>query len=387
MQRKEASDDSYRRIMQELMEYQKKDFSFSSGRILGSMCTEPHPIAREAYTHFLSTNIGDPELFPGTEQIKANLLSLIADMLHAPPTATGLIVSGGTEGNMTAMWLAKQLSDHREIVIPKSAHFSFEKIASMMDMKLVSVPLDDRYCMDAPQLKKLIGQKTCAVVGTAGSTELGAVDPLPDISDICYDEHLFFHVDAAFGGFVLPFLKKSSRNIPDFDFRLKGVSTISLDAHKMGYAAIPLGILMTRKRDWPSEISVESHCISAQKQAGILGTRSGGPVAAAYATLSFLGNEGYTKVIENCMKLTRYTAKKIKDMGLPLVTDPMLNVIGVRLKHVHEVSDALTREGWKINRMAHLSSIRIVLMPQITQQHIDEFLPVLEQCCKEVGEL
>jgi tyrosine decarboxylase/aspartate 1-decarboxylase len=387
MHRKEESDDNYQRIMQELREYQKKDFSFASGRILGSMCADPHPIAREAYTNFLSTNIGDPELFPGTEQIKENLLSLIADMLHAPPSATGLIVSGGTEGNITAMWLAKQLSEKREIIIPKSAHFSFEKIASMMDMKLVIAPLDDRYCTDVAQLKKLIRRETCAVVGIAGSTELGSVDPLPEMSDICYDEHLFFHVDAAFGGFVLPFLKKNSSTIPAFDFRLKGVSTISLDAHKMGYAAIPLGVLMTRERNWPSEISVESHCISAQKQAGILGTRSGGPVAAAYATMRFLGQEGYTRIIENCMDLTRYTAKKIQGMGLHLVTEPMLNVIGVKLKHVAEVSDALTREGWKINRMVHLSSIRIVLMPQITKQHIDEFLPVLEKCCKEVGEL
>jgi tyrosine decarboxylase/aspartate 1-decarboxylase len=387
MHRKAESDDHYQSIMQELREYQKKDFSFASGRILGSMCADPHPIAQKAYTNFLSTNIGDPELFPGTEQIKENLLSLIADMLHAPPTATGLIVSGGTEGNITAMWLAKQLSEKREIIIPKSAHFSFEKIASMMDMKLVTAQLDKRYRTDVTQLKKLIRRETCAVIGIAGSTELGAVDPLPEMSDICYDEHLFFHVDAAFGGFVLPFLKKASSNIPIFDFRLKGVSTISLDAHKMGYAAIPLGILMIRESNWPSEISVESHCISAQKQAGILGTRSGGPVAAAYATMRFLGKEGYTKIIENCMNLTRYTAAKIQEMGLHLVTEPMLNVIGVKLKHVAEISDALTREGWKINRMVHLSSIRIVLMPQITKQHIDKFLPVLEKCCKEVGEL
>ena len=235
-------------ILKELDLLQQRDFSFSNGHILGSMCTQPHPIAREAYMRFLETNLGDPELCPGTKEIESRFLRFIADLLHAPKSFGGQIVSGGTEGNITAIWIAKQLSGNREVVLPESAHFSFQKIGSLMSMKLKTVPLTNEFVIDVQALKKRIGKNTAAVVGIAGSTELGTIDPIPEISDICADEHLFFHVDAAFGGFVIPFLRELHYDVPAFDFQLQGVSSVSIDSHKMGYAAIPLGALLVRKK-------------------------------------------------------------------------------------------------------------------------------------------
>lgn len=129
-------------------------------------------------------------------------------MLYAPKNATGHIISGGTEANITAMWIAKQISGKKTILLPKSAHFSFQKIASLMDMKLVSIPLKNNYTMDTKALQKYITNDTAAIIGIAGSTELGTIDPIPHLSEICLDEHIFLHVDAAFGGFVIPFLSK-----------------------------------------------------------------------------------------------------------------------------------------------------------------------------------
>ena len=154
-------------ILKELNDFKKRDYRFSNGRILGSMCTQPHPIAREAYITFLETNLGDPELFPGTKQIESNLIQFIKGLLHAPKTATGQIVSGGTEGNITAMWIAKKLTGKKEIILSKSAHFSFQKMASLMDMKLVTVPLTKNYTLDFTKVQNKITKNTAAVLGIA----------------------------------------------------------------------------------------------------------------------------------------------------------------------------------------------------------------------------
>jgi len=374
-------------ILKELDTLRERDFTFASGRILGSMCTQPHPIAKKAYMKFLETNLGDPELFPGTKEIESKLISFISNLLNAPKNSGGQIVSGGTEGNITAIWIAKQLTGKKEIIVPESAHFSFRKIASLMNMKLIAIPLTKDYRMDVTKLEKKINKNTAAVVGVAGSTELGTIDLIPELSEICIDKNIFLHVDAAFGGFVIPFLKELNYDVTDFDFRLKGVSTISTDSHKMGYSAVPLGTLIVRDKKWINKVSVDSHCISSKKQAGVLGTRSGGPVAAAYAVSKYLEADGYKNLIRRCMDTTHYTEKRINEMGLSLAVKPTMNVLGVKLKHLSKVVNKLAECSWKVNKLERISCIRIVLMPHVTKKIIDEFIPCLEKTCKEVGEL
>lgn len=387
MMTKKQKNKKYQHIISELEKFQQKDYSFSSGKILGSMCTQPHQIAKDAYVRFIETNIGDPRLFPGTKEIENRFLDFILNLLHAPKNATAQVLSGGTEGNITAMWIAKQITGKKEIIIPESAHFSFQKIASLMDMKLVTLPLNKNFTSNPSDIEKKLSKDTAAVVGVAGSTELGAIDPIPQISEVCNDNDIFLHVDAAFGGFVIPFLKKLNYDVFDFDFKLKGVSTISIDSHKMGYAAIPLGTLVIRDKSWLEEISVKSHCIDSEIQAGILGTRSGGPVAAGYAVTKYLGEDGYKTLVKNCMDLTHYTVKRLNEIGLPPIIAPTMNVIGIKIKNIEKIVKKLSKYGWKVNKIDHLSCIRIVLMPQITKQIIDEFIPVLLKSCKEFGEL
>lgn len=377
----------YYKILKQLKNYKDKDFTFSSGHILGSMCTQPHPIAKKAYLEFLETNLGDPELFPGTRNIESKYLSFVSNLLNAPKTATGLIGSGGSESNITAIWIAKNLSRKKEIILPESAHFSFEKIGSLMDIKLTYIPLKKDYTMDIQSLKKKINNKTAAVIGLAGSSELGIVDLIPEISDICKDQNIFLHIDAAFGGFVIPFLKKLGYKVNDFDFKLKGVNSISIDSHKMGYSAIPIGALIIRNKKWLDEISVETPYISIKKQAGVLATRSGGPVAAAYAVAKYLGNEGYKNLVKKCMNNTNYFEKKIKELGLNFVTTPTMNVLGIKIKNPTKLVNKLTYYGWKVNKMERLSAIRIVIMPHVTKKIIDDFIPDLEKACRKVGEL
>lgn len=374
-------------ILKELEMLKTNDYSFKTGRILGSMCAKPHPIAVQAYQKFLDTNLGDPELFPGTKQIENKFITFIKKLLHAPATATGHIVSGGTEANITAMWIAKQRSGKKQILLPQSAHFSFQKIASLMDMKLVSIPLTNKYIMDTTALKKQISKDTAAIVGIAGSTELGTIDPIPILSDICADEHIFLHIDAAFGGFIIPFLPQTTTNFTEFRFNLPGVSSIAVDSHKMGYSVISLGCLILKYDTWLSHISVDSPYISVKKQTGLLGTRSGAPVAAAYAVSKYLGMKGYKQVVKHCMQTTQYTLQRLSEIGLDVLLQPPMNVLAVKLSKPWQVTQALSAYGWRVNTMSNLSCIRLVLMPHITPAIIDEFIPILKKVCKKAGEL
>ncbi len=374
-------------IVSELEKYKKMDFSFSKGNILGSMCTEPHHIAKKAYNIFLESNMGDPELFPGSKKIEEKYISFILKLLNGPKESTCVIGSGGTESNITAIWLAKNLSGKKEIIVPKSAHFSFEKIASLMDIKMKGIDLDSNYSLNISSLKKAINNDTAAVVGIAGTTELGKIDPIEEISDICKDENVFLHVDAAFGGFVIPFLQKIGYDISDFDFKIPGVSSITIDAHKMGCAAIPLGMLAIRDKKWLEQISVDTPYISSKVQAGILATRSAGPIAAAYAVCKELGFDGYSKIVEKCMQNMNYAKNKISEMGLSFVVEPTLNVLAVKMKNPKKVLTELTKKGWKVNKMDRYSAIRLVFMPHVTRKIINKFLPDFKEVCIKTGEL
>lgn len=376
------------KILNKLKKYHKKDYSFLKGQILGSMCTQPLPIAKKAYSMFLETNIGDPKLFPGSKEIEEKYLFFLRKLLNAPEKSYGVIGSGGTECNISAVWLAKKLNpSKKELLIPESAHFSFKKIASIMDIKLVFIKLKKNFQMDIKEVNKKINSKTLGIVGIAGTTELGIIDPIPKISDICEKENLFLHVDAAFGGYIIPFLKKLRYKLPDFDFKNPSVCSITIDAHKMGCSAIPIGSLLVRNREWLEKISVDTPYISSNKQPGILATRSAAPVAAAYAASEYLGIKGYTDIAKKCMTNTFYIVKRIEEIGLKLVTEPMINVIAIKLKNPKKIVDKLTKKGYKINKIDRLSAVRIVIMPHVTKQVIDKFIPVLNKICKETGEI
>ena len=383
-----SSKSTFDQILATLKKYKENDFSIANGRVLGSMCSYPHPIAQEAYTRFIDTNLGDPGISPGTKEIEKQFIDFVKTIVHAPRSSIGHIVSGGTEGNITAMWIVKQLTDNREIIVPASAHFSFQKIASLLDMTVTTIPLTSEYIMDISTLKKRISDQTAAVVGIAGSTDLGTIDSIDKIGEICADHHLFFHVDAAFGGFIIPFLAAQGYELPSFDFDVPAVSSISIDAHKMGQSAIPLGTLVLREASWLDVISVPSPCITSSSQSGLLGTRSGGPIAAGYAVTQYLGTKGYETHARRCMETTNYTIQRLQEIGLEVIIDhPPLNVIAVPLHQMQDIVHRLEQRGWRVNAINHLNSIRLVLMPHITTSIIDSFITELEHICKEVGEL
>jgi len=236
-----------RQILKELNDRLKGDFTYESGKIIGSMCTLPHPFAQKVYARFIDKNLGDAGLFPAVAQLEKEVIEMLGALL-SNVEASGHIVTGGTEANLLALWAAKRISkkENGEVIVPVSVHCSFDKAADLLGLKVVKVGLNSSFKVDVEAVKKAVNQRTIGIVGVAGTTGLGVVDPIAELSEIAVEKGLYLHVDAAFGGFVLPFLKVLGFNVPKFDFSLEGVSSITVDPHKMGLAPIPAGGILFR---------------------------------------------------------------------------------------------------------------------------------------------
>ena len=358
-------------LFNELKKAKLKDAKFKN--IIGSMCTLPHPVAKKAYQMFIETNLGDYEIFCGTREIEEKAIEWIADLMHAPPSYGGLLTSGGTESNITAVWIFKKLTKGKEILLPKQAHFSFIKAASLLDIKLKFV--NCKFFMKARDIEKKISPRTICVVGIAGNTNFGYIDEIEEIAEICSEENVFMHVDAAFGGFIAPFVSKKK-----FDFRSK-ISSICIDAHKMGMACIPCGFLIFKDKSWLEEIKIRSKCTHTRFQAGLLGTRPGAAAASAYAVMRYMGRDGYRRVAMDCMRKTFYMVDLLEEAGIEYF-EPELNIVAIKVKKPFKVASELARMGWYVGIDEDSGVIRTVMMPHVSMRMINKFVEDLEKVTK-----
>jgi tyrosine decarboxylase/aspartate 1-decarboxylase len=363
-------------ISEKLKEFKEEDMTYRSGRILGSMCTCPHEVGLEAYKMFLESNLGDSGLFKGTRKMEKEVVQMLGNLLGKEDVC-GHIITGGTEANIMAMRAARNSSNIKdpEIIVPKSAHFSFKKAADMLCLKLREAELDENYRVDVNSVKELISDKTVAVVGIAGTTELGLIDPIEELSKLCREENIYLHVDAAFGGFTIPFLGLSGRNLPKFDFSLEGVSSITIDPHKMGLAPIPTGGIIFRDRSYLESISTETPYLTDKEQFTIVGTRTGASTAATWALLKYFGKEGYCSIAKKCMEVTEYLAEGIKKSGFNLMVEPQLNLVAFDSNEIEidTIVDELKEKGWAVSVSSYPRAIRIVVMPHVKMEHVKEF--------------
>ncbi len=373
-------------ILKELDEIHKLDYDYADGRILGSMCTEAHPFAKEVYCKFLDTNLGDPGLFKGTKHIEEEVVKSIGNLLSLD-NAYGNIVTGGTEANIMAIRAARNHARKYkgivdgEIIISEAAHFSFKKAADMLNLRIVEAKLDDDYKMDVESLKNSISDKTVAIVAIAGTTELGLIDPIEEISKIAHENNIYFHVDAAFGGFSIPFLKEIGFDLPVFDFSLEGVCSITVDPHKMGLAPIPAGGIIFRKKEYLQVMAVDSPYLTVKTQSTIVGTRLGAASAATYAILKYFGKQGYAEMAKEMMDNTCYLKEGLEDIGYELICEPQLNLLAFNHPKIdaHELAEKLDELGWKVSVAKCPVAIRIVLMNHIKKSHLKELLEDLKE--------
>jgi tyrosine decarboxylase/aspartate 1-decarboxylase len=343
----------------------KRGEDLEYGTILSSMCTRPHPVALEAEGLFAGTNLGDPGLFPGTAGIEQLLIRSLGDLFHHNG-ACGFATSGGTESNLQVLRMARGLAKVRNpnVVIPESAHFSFEKACDILSIRIRTVPLDRDLRMDAGAVEGQIDRNTVCLVGIAGTTEYGMVDPIRALSDIAVDRGVFLHVDAAFGGLVIPFLGKAM----PFDFALPGVSSISVDPHKMGMSPIPAGVLLVRGEGMLSPLSVATPYLTVKKVYTLTGTRPGGPVAGAFAVLEYLGREGMRSIVQGCMANTARLIDGLGTLGIPRAVTPDLNVATFTCDE--------TPPGWQVSR-TRKGHLRIVCMPHVSRDQVEAFIAAM----------
>lgn len=374
-------------ILNKLSEIHKMDYDYVDGRILGSMCTQAHPFAKEVYCKFLDTNLGDPGLFKGTKHLEDEVVKSIGNLLSLDE-AYGNLVTGGTEANIMAVRAARNHARkyrgivNGEIILPSSAHFSFKKAADMLNLKIVEAKLDENYKMDVESVKELISDRTVAIVAIAGTTELGLIDPIEEISKIAHENNIYFHVDAAFGGFSIPFLKEVGYDLPNFDFSLEGVCSITVDPHKMGLAPIPAGGIIFRKEEYLQVMAVDSPYLTVKTQSTIVGTRLGAASAATYAIINYFGKKGYSKMARELMDNTYFLRDGLVEIGYELVCEPELNLLAFNHPNIdaHNLAKKLEKLGWNVSvSKCPTAAIRVVLMNHIKKNHLKELLGDLRE--------
>jgi tyrosine decarboxylase/aspartate 1-decarboxylase len=338
-------------------------------RVLSSMCTTPHPKARAAAERFLATNPGDPGTYEAIAELEAEAVDRLGTITGLPSPA-GYVTSGGTEANIQAIRIARNRADadRPNMVAPESAHFSFTKAADLLDVELRTAPTDDDHRADVDAMAALVDEDTVACIGVAGSTEYGRVDPIPAIADLADDADALCHVDAAWGGFVLPFTDKR------WHFGHADVDTMTIDPHKMGQAAIPAGGLLTHSGTLLDELAVDTPYLESKSQAALTGTRSGAGVASAVAAMDELWPVGYREQYHESMANAEWLAEQLADRGHDVV-EPELPIVAADM--TMPVTEDLRQRGWRISKTG-AGEMRVVCMPHVTKSMLRSFVADLD---------
>ncbi|MDS0293495.1 tyrosine decarboxylase MfnA [Halogeometricum luteum] len=336
-------------------------------RVLSSMCTEPHPAARAAAERFLATNPGDPATYEEVAALESAAVDVLGEIAGLSDPH-GYVTSGGTEANIQAVRAARNRSRGRtsdpNVVAPESAHFSFNKAADVLGVELRLVPTDADRRADVEAVRAAVDDDTVLVVGVAGSTEFGRVDPIPELVDIAHGAGAFCHVDAAWGGFLLPFTEKA------WSFAHAPVDSLTVDPHKCGRACIPAGGLLFREREGLDALAVETPYLESTSQATLTGTRSGAGVASAAAAMDALWPDGYRREYERAADLAAWFAEELRTRGIDVV-DPELPLVAADVSD--SVFEALRERGWRVSRTGS-DLLRVVCMPHVTRESLSAFL-------------
>ncbi|NWF95138.1 MAG: tyrosine decarboxylase MfnA [Candidatus Thorarchaeota archaeon] len=374
-------------VLEELGRVLQADSTYSSGRPVASMSTTPHDIGVEVFMRAIEKNAARFHTFKGSERIEKELLSMLGELMHLDE-AVGTTTSGGTESNVLAMLAAREAAKDRTtrpvVIAPETIHSSVDKAAWLLGVKLVKTRVDREFRAVPEAVMEAITKDTVGIFATAGSTYLGQVDPIPEIAGIAADHSLPLHVDAAFGGFVIPFLRDLGLGEYQFDFAVRGVTSISIDPHKMGLVPVPAGCILFRDADQLKRVTYKVPYLRGESslQRSILGTRPAGSIIAAWAVMRHLGREGYRRVVAECMRVTMTGAERIeRSQSIQLALRPLMNILAIQVKKrpIDKVVDEMETRGWRMAISPNPQSIRVIVMPHVTQSVMTAFLDDLEE--------
>ena len=381
---------SKEQLLAEMREMKLADADWKRGRVplfVFKATDQLYDVSKAAFFEFFAENaLGAKRAFPSIKRMEDEVIEMALDLYGAPEGAQGFMTTGGTESIIQAVqacrdWSRKQrnASQHRgNIVAAESVHPAFNKAAKLMDLEVRRAAVGTDLRADVATMEALIDDDTIMLVGSAPAFPYGVIDPISEIGKLAARRGIWLHVDACVGGYLAPFARMIGRDIPDFDFRVPAVCSISADLHKFGFCPKPASTVFYRSAeqaqhhhfdfsDWPN---------GRFQTATIVGTRPAGGVAGAWATFQFLGVEGYKKIARDLMSFIDAYKAGIKDIpGLKILGDPHLSIIayGSDEIDVFSVAELMSKKGWLPGLVQKPKGIHR-MMSMIHQPSLDEYL-------------
>lgn len=395
-----ASGLSAEEIQRHLKEYKEGDIDWQHGRAPMYVFwagEEPYGVTRDAFLTYFSENALGVKAFPSLVRLESEVISMAAEILGGGPEVAGSLTSGGSESIFLAVKTARdharatgRLRGQGRLVLPDTAHPAFNKAAHFMDLEVARVPTRADFRADVSAMAEAIDERTIMIVGSAPSFSHGVMDPIEALGRLAIERGQWLHVDACVGGYFAPFARLAGYSVPPFEFSVPGVTSMSADLHKLGFAAKPASTVLYRSReyfqhqafrfdDWPR---------GAYNTPNVTGTRPGGAVAAAWATLKYLGRDGYVDLARRIMGIRDRLRDGILSIpGLKLIGDPELCLFmyGSDEFDIHAVSDQLEDRGWLVGRNARPAGIHFFLTP-LHGEMIDDYLGDLRAAVAAVRE-
>lgn len=386
-------------VLQALRKLRKTDPDWSEGKIFGYIFHGSDDVAQaieEAFRIYMWDNALDPSTFPSLLKLETEVVAMAAAHLHGGPDVVGNFTSGGTESCMLAVKTARDWArankpniKEPEMILPVTAHPAFHKGAHYLDVKAVTVPVDPQTLKaDMNAVRAAINDNTILIVGSASNFAFGVVDPIPEMAALAQERGILMHTDGCIGGFILEWFEKLGHKVTPFDFRVKGVTSISMDLHKYAFAAKGASVVLYTDK------TLRKHQIFAHSgwtgytiiNPTIQSTKSGGPLAGAWAVLHYLGQEGYLKIAQELKAAFDKFATGIAAipelyiMGQP---EAPLAAVGAKGLNIFELCDEMRERGWHLGpipgTMGVPSCFHITMLPFNTGK-VEAMLADLRDC-------
>ena len=392
-------------IFKTLRGYKGKDLDWKSGRVMGFIYypgEKAHDVIDEAYTMYLTENALDPTSFPSLLRLENEVVAMTADLLRGDKEVVGNFTSGGTESLILAVKTARDYAratrphiKEPEMVLPITAHASFYKAAHYLNVKPVVTPVHDhsfRAHVDA--IRDAITENTILLVGSAPSYAHGVVDPIEEIGKLALENNLLCHVDACVGGIHLSYMRKMGFEVPDFDFTVPGVTSLSVDIHKYGYSAKGASVILHKNKD------LRRHQMFACSRwtgytvvnPAVTSSKTGGPMAAAWAVMKYLGDNGYMEIVREVMDATKLLIDGINQIeGLKVLGKPEMCMFAIASTsediNVYRLADELKKKNWYVQpqfRRANSPSNIHISMSRSNVPMAQAFLKDFEETVEEL---
>lgn len=373
-------------IMQNLQE--KESVKWRDGYVSGAVYHGDHDhidFLNRVYAIHSQSNPLHSDIWPSASKYEAEIVSMTAGMLGAEETGDeicGVVSSGGTESILLAMKTyrdqAKKEKGIRrpEIVVPVTAHAAFDKAAKYFGIKIVHVPVKDDFTADAEAMKRAVNRNTIAMAGSAPSFPHGVIDPVEELSEIARKKNIGLHTDACLGGFLLPWARELGYEVPAFDFRLPGVTSISADTHKYGYAAKGTSVILYRGRhlrryqyftitDWPGGLYFSPT---------FAGSRPGALSAQCWAAMVKIGKQGYREAARQILSAAQEIKKGIMEIReLRILGDPLWVIaFASDTLDIYQVMEQMGKKGWSLNGLHRPACVHIAVTLRHTRAGVTE---------------